>query len=86
MGKLQKLTTPHAILEMRGYLGKSISLWLSREMDNANKIWNDQDLLTGIGDYKTARDKSVKDYYACLNANGKKDPEIHKCAKANFIL
>jgi len=95
MGKLPNLATPYAIIEMRGYrhqyqqniaMGKPISLWLSREMDNAKNIWNEEQfILTGIADYNNARATSVQGFNSC--AQGKKDRVLlHKCATEHFTL
>jgi len=78
MGKLRRVERPDAILEMRGYpkrygssivMGTPISLWLSREIEQANLGWP---FMTHFETYKAAKDFSFNQYISCLG-NGKRN-------------
>jgi len=77
MGKLQRVTRPDAILEMRGYrqrygnnivMGDPISLLFSREIEQANNRWP---RLTHFETYQVVKDGSYHEYIGCLR-NSKK--------------
>lgn len=75
-------------------MGKPISLWLAREMENAGKIWNDQKILAKINAYRVAREESVPGYYSCVKNNvdhpqkgdQKKEDKKLQCAITKFKI
>jgi hypothetical protein len=84
MGKQKTIISRDAILEMRGYsttyhsripMGKPISMWLSREMDNAGKEWSDQDkIMTAFTEFRVT---SVEGYNSCKKTKTK----VHTLAR-----
>jgi hypothetical protein len=91
MGKVGRVKRPDAILEMRGYrqrygtsivMGTSISLLLSREIEQANLGWP---LMTHFETYNAAKDFSHNQYTSCLGTSKSKEKKL-ECAKTDFKI